>query len=264
MDRLADFVTSARFIGSLSLIIITMILVLLLNHTYKKYAEGKDLSDVKTTAFVRSIFRTIKYVILFIAVFALLQINGLNISSIVAGVGVVGAVVGLAMQDLIKDIIMGFHIVNDHAFAVGDAIRYNGDEGIVTSFTLVSTQMESVDTGDIVTICNRNFTQVSLACGMYDIDLPLSYEDDKGHIAEVLTEVCEKIHAVRGISKASYLGIQRYDEYAIVYKIRFWCSPKNKWPLWRAAMTEVQKGLDDGGIEMPYRKIEVMNGTEGK
>lgn len=262
MDALADFVTSARFIGSITVVIISLICVLLINHVYKKYAAGRDLSDIKTTAFVRSIFRTVKYIIVFIAVFALLQINGLNISSIVAGVGVAGAVVGLAMQDLIKDIIMGFHIVNDHSFQIGDAIKYNGDEGIVTNFTLLSTQMESVDTGDMVTICNRNFSQVSLACGIYDIDLPLSYEEDKDHIAEVMKGVCEKIHAVRGISKASYLGIQRYDEYAVIYKIRFWCSPKNKWSLWRAAMSEVQKGLDDAGMKIPYRTIEVMNGKE--
>ena len=264
MAKLTDFITSAQFVGSMSLIIIAAICILLINHIYKKYAAGKDLSEVRTTAFVRSIFRAVKYVIIFITIFALLQVNGLNISSIVAGVGVVGAVVGLAMQDLIKDIIMGFHIINDHSFKIGDAIKFNGDEGIVTSFTLLSTQMESVDTGDTVTICNRNFSQVSLACGIYDIDLPFSYDEDRERIAEVLTGISKKIHAVRGITDAKYLGIQRYDEYGVIYKLRFKCSPKNKWPLWRAAMSEVQKGIDESGLKMPYRTIEVRNGDPGR
>ena len=41
---------------------------------------------------------------------------------------------------------MGMHIINDKAFKVGDVIKIDDDEGIVTLFTLQTTQYTSLNT----------------------------------------------------------------------------------------------------------------------
>ena len=86
----------------------------------------------------------------------------------------------MAMQDVFKDVLMGMHIINDKAFKVGDVIKIDDDEGIVTLFTLQTTQYTSLNTGDNVTICNRNITKVGITNGVYDIDIGLRYDEGSG------------------------------------------------------------------------------------
>ena len=54
-----------------------------------------------------------------IATLFVLQLLGFNVSSVIAGVGIVSAIVGLSLQDALKDIIMGFNIIIDSYFSVG-------------------------------------------------------------------------------------------------------------------------------------------------
>ena len=55
------------------------------------------------------------------------------------------------------------------------------------------------------------------------------------------------------------MGVQRFDSSAVIYKIRFKCSPAEKWPVWRKAMTELQKVVVDTGLEIPFQQIDVHN-----
>ena len=95
------------------------------------------------------------YVIIVITVLLILQINGINVSSLLAGVGIMGAVIGLAIQDWLKDIIRGTSILSDNYFSVGDIIRYNGIEGKVVVIGLKTTKIQELKTGYIKSIANR-------------------------------------------------------------------------------------------------------------
>ena len=63
--------------------------------------------------------------------FIILQINGVNVSSIIAGVGVVSVIIGLALQDALKDIIMGVNVLVDDYFSLGDIVKLDDIEGKV-------------------------------------------------------------------------------------------------------------------------------------
>ena len=107
----------------------------IIEHGHRIYLK-KTNNTVQMNAIVRSTFRLIKTTAWLIALLAVLEVNNIRITSIIAGVGVAGAVFGMAMQDVFKDVLMGMHIINDKSFKVGDVIKIDGDEGIVTLFTL--------------------------------------------------------------------------------------------------------------------------------
>ena len=250
-------------INSITLIIITFVVFRMIGHAVKLYFKLHD-TDVKTRAVIMSLVKVAKFIIGLLAVLALLEINGIKVTSIVAGVGVAGAVFGLAMQDMFKDVLMGFHIISDHSLSIGEVVRIGQYEGVVMSFTLTTTQLRDVNTGSVVTICNRDISTIEKVCGMYDIEVPLSYDEDPGRVAEVLTGVSDEIRKTEGIETSEYLGIQRYDSSAVVYKVRFTCRPADKWPMWRAAMKELQKGLNAAGLEPPYTQVDVHDVRGGK
>ena len=80
---------------------------------------------------LRVALNVLRYLLLLVTILLILQINGINVTSLVAGLGIVSAVVGLALQDILKDVIMGLHILSGRFFSVGDAVRYGIMEGIV-------------------------------------------------------------------------------------------------------------------------------------
>ena len=252
-----EYFTSAAFRTTVGFTAAVAVLVLVLNHLSKRYQNKIDPKDIRTRAFVRSIFNFIKGIIVLIGVFAVLQANGIQVTSMITGVGLVSVIGGLALQDMFKDIIMGLHIVNDHSIVVGEVVKINGTEGIVIGFSLLTTILRSIDTGDTVIMCNRNITEVAKSCGVYDINLNLAYTEDPEHVRDVLTKAAAEISENKGISRAEYLGIQDYAASAVVYKVRFYCSPKIHWQMWRAAMAVIQKHVIASGLVIPYPQYDV-------
>ena len=239
MDIIVKMVTSVQFISSIVIILVTIIATLVIEHTHKLYVK-KTNNTVQMNAIVRSTFRLMKTVTWIIAALAVLEVNNIRV-------------------------LMGMHIINDKAFKVGDVIKIDDDEGIVTLFTLQTTQYTSLNTGDNVTICNRNITKVGITNGVYDIDIGLRYDEDPEHVREVLTDCAKKIKAIKGIKNSEYLAVQSFDATSAIYRIRYWCKPKDKWVTRRAAMGVLQKCLLESDIVLPYSQLDVhVNDSDGK
>ena len=250
MDIFIKMVTSAQFISSAVIIAIAIATTIVIEHAHKIYVN-KTNNSMQMNAIVKSTFRMIKTVTWIIAILAVLEFNNIRVTSIIAGVGVAGAIFGMAMQDVFKDILMGMHIGNNKAFKVGDVIKLDDDEGIVTLFTLQTTQYTSINSGDHVTVCNRNINKVGVSSGVYDIDIGLRYDEDPEHVREILTDCAKQIKEIKGIKNAEYLAIQNFEASSVTYRIRFWCKPKDKWAMRRAAMGVLQKCIIESDIALP-------------
>ncbi len=256
METALELVASKQIIISILMILAAIVISRLISRSYKIYIKNTD-KDIKTYAFVRGLFEAGKLSVWFLIVLAVLEINNINITSIVAGVGVAGAIFGFAMQDLIKDILMGIHIVNNHAFHVGDVIVVDGDKGVVTMFTLNMTQYTSLLTEDKVTICNRDISKVALAGTMLDIDVPLGYNVDPDLAREVLIPCVDRIAGLEGVKDAEYLGTNSFEASAVLYRIRLHANPMLHYKLRRSALAEVQRTLIKAGLEIPFNQLDV-------
>ena len=94
----------------------------------------KSTSKIKTKrgATISTIIRhIIKYAIAIIVVISILNVLGINVTSMLAGVGIIGVVVGLSLQDIMKDYLVGFSIVFEEQYDVGDYVEINGHSGII-------------------------------------------------------------------------------------------------------------------------------------
>lgn len=69
-------------------------------------------------------------IIIFVAL-AILSLYGINVKSILAGVGITAAIVGLACQDIAKDLLAGIFIVAEDQYEIGDTIEIDGFMGEV-------------------------------------------------------------------------------------------------------------------------------------
>jgi small-conductance mechanosensitive channel len=86
---------------------------------------------------------------------------GINITSLVAGLGIGGVAFALAMQNILKDLFSSFTIYFDRPFIVGDHIIVGNDEGVVRNIGVKSTRLKSVS-GEELIISNQELTSARI------------------------------------------------------------------------------------------------------
>ena len=84
-----------------------------------------------------------------------LVIWGVDVTGIVASLGILTLIIGLGCQSLIQDVVSGLFIVFDDYFSVGDMVIIDGFRGYVSEIGLRSVKIDD-RVGDIKTITNSN------------------------------------------------------------------------------------------------------------
>ena len=147
---MSKFIQSEKFfmpiiyigVGVLIYMLIAKVITDLSRINIKHVGKGSGIDKRKVT--VVNLFKNIiKYVIAIIVIILILNLYGINTTSIIASLGVAGVVVGLAFQDIVKDFLAGIFIIFDNAYAVGDWVEINGFKGEVISLGLKTTKVKA-------------------------------------------------------------------------------------------------------------------------
>lgn len=110
----------------------------------------QKLEDLFSKALVIWLTRSIKYLIIFLGVVAVLEIWGIKIGPIIAGLGLFGVAVALGAQDLFKNLISGILIISEKRFQLGDVIEVPGQAmGTVELIGFRTTLIRQFDTTSI-------------------------------------------------------------------------------------------------------------------
>ena len=249
------------------IILVTFVLeklILMIIKRVFKINEKNTKLDKRRLLTISSILKSItKYSLWIIAILAILTVYGVNTAAIITGLGVVSLVIGLAFQDILKDVLVGITILFDNQFAVGDVVKIDDFTGTVISIGLKSTRIQAY-TGEIEIISNRNISKVinySLDKTLAIVDLPVSYESDLDKVEKALkvsvATLKEKIPQL--LDDAQILGVESLDDSAVIYRITGKCKPAAHFAVQRMMRRELKQSMDKAGIKIPYMQIEVHN-----
>jgi len=120
------------------------------------------LEKIFTKALVLWIIRSLKYLIIFLGIVAVLEVWGIKIGPVIAGLGLFGVAVALGAQDLFKNLISGIMILLEKRFHIGDVINVPGHtEGTVEHIGFRSTLIRKFDSTPI-TIPNYIFAEAPI------------------------------------------------------------------------------------------------------
>lgn len=220
-----------RVFGSILTIVISVIIYKIITYIIIKNIESKSFkvsSNKRAQTYIKLIKSIARYTILIICILILLQINGINITSMVAGVGIISIILGFAIQDALKDIIKGFDIISDSYYQVGDVIKFEDITGKVLSIGLKPTKLEDVNTFNIISISNRKIEQVEVVSNLINIDVPISYELKVENAEEAIKKIVGEISKDRDIDNCEYRGINDLADSSIKYQIKVYCNPAKK------------------------------------
>ncbi len=126
-----------------------------------EHRAGDD-DTLTTLGSAVGIIRLLVTVVCFaIAILLILDNLGVNITGLVAGLGVGGIAIGLAAQGIFADLFAALSIIFDKPFRRGDAVRWDQTSGTVESIGLKTTRVRAL-TGEEVVISNTNLLNKEL------------------------------------------------------------------------------------------------------
>ncbi len=239
------------------IVLVAFAVVFILLGTAKKKAIGKIYAGEESAKITRAVVVLLRAAVIIFAFLVVSQINGINIGSAIAGFGILSAVIGLALQDLLKDVIMGVHIISDKFYTVGDVVEYNGIEGIVVGFTVAATKIEALNDHSEITVCNRNISEIRKIKDDFFIDLPLSYEEDIEKTETLCKSISEKAKKLEGVKNCIFQGTESFGSSAVLYRFLVSCNPQKKDIIKRKVLFMIQKELSSNKIFIPYEKLDV-------
>ena len=122
----------------------------------------KKFEEQLTTALIDWTLKGLKILVIIIGIVAVLELWGIKVGPIIAGLGLLGVAVALGAQDLFKNLISGIMILMERRFKIGDVIHIAGEaEGIVEQIGFRSTLIRQFDS-NLVMVPNFKFAEQSV------------------------------------------------------------------------------------------------------
>lgn len=204
-----------------------------------------------------------KYVILLLIVLATLATYGVDITSVLAGLGIATAVIGLAFQDMAKDIIAGISIVAQGLFEVGDIVEIDGFKGKVLSLGLKTTRIQNWK-GPVKIVTNRNIGEVINYSRTYStaiVDIKASYDHPTEKVVEALEAVKKKLDGTleKATEEMKVWGVMELGEDGVEYRISVKTEPSEHFEIQRIIKKEIRSEFTKRKIKIPYKQIVIHN-----
>ena len=133
-----------------------------LANSVKPIFEALSTSSWLTASMQMWLERASKFIVWVIGIAIILDIFGIQIGPLVAGLGLFSVAVALGAQDFFKNLISGILIIGEHRFQPGDRIEVSGQlHGIVETIGFRSTVIRTFDTAPMV-IPNKDLSDVKV------------------------------------------------------------------------------------------------------
>lgn len=260
---MSEKILKKEIIVPILIVLISAILYFLITKIIGKFYQTKfaHRNDKKRETIKGLINNIIKYFIIIVDLAMILEVYGIDTKSLIASLGVVSLVAGLALQDVLKDFIVGISILLEEQYAIGDTVEIGGFKGTIVKFGLRATHIKAY-TGETKIIANRNITELinyNMANSIAVVDIMFSYESDLLHAKEVITNLCEEV-AKETNATIECLGVDDLADNGVVIKVAITTKYEEKFSIARKFKEKVKLKFDEEGIEIPYPQVVVHNG----
>src|ERR1039458_860936 len=188
--------------------------------------RGGRRSEVRTMAGV--IRATGLAIIGVIALLQALDSMGFNLAPLLASAGVAGIAIGLAAQNIVKDMFNGMLFLVEDQFNVGDTVRLAGLTGVVESMTLRKTMVRDGD-GTLYIIPNSQITTVanlSADFSVATVNVSVDFSAHPDEVTKLLKQIAMEIrnsdefkHVILGDPQV--LGVDAVKGSQVIFPVVF-------------------------------------------
>jgi small conductance mechanosensitive channel len=194
----------------------------------------------------------------------IIGVFGLKPTDILAGGALLGGVLALIFQNLLRDWVAGAFILTEDQFALGDVIRANGVEGTVAAFNLRSTQLRTL-TGAWITIPNGSIQQVvnlSHYWSKAEVQIPLATSTDLSQASALILKTLERVCSSpawrsKVLEPPQLLGLERFNATSATLRFLVKTQPGEQAALQRALRKAILTDLQDAHISLALPRLQI-------
>jgi MscS family membrane protein len=222
-------------------------------NTFAKKTKSK-VDDVILPLF----HKASKVVFVIVAILWVLSIWEINITPYLAGAGIIGLVLGFALQDSLKNILGGVSLALDNNFNIGDAVRLeSGDLGTIKDLGLRSTRMLTYD-NEVIFIPNGQLANMRIHNYVKPdkrirkiVEFSVGYGSEPEKVKQIVLQTLKNIKEVHGDPYMDVIMTEMGDS-GLKFQARFWADWENAYAKWIEATEKIYLALNKAGIEIPF------------
>ena len=243
-------------------IIIVVISIKIANFVKRLTKKAMDKPGVQLSKLLkRMILLIVRNGILAIGILIGLAQIGISLGPLLAGLGVIGFIVGFALQDTLSNFAAGMLILVYRPFDVEDLVEVVGVSGKVNHMSLVNTTILTLDNqtiiipngkiwGDVIkNVTAQNIRRVDLMVG-------ISYTDDIPKTEKVLKEIIESHDAVLS-DPEPLIRLHELGDSSVNFKVMPWVKTDDYWETYWSLTRAVKMRFDEEGISIPFPQRDV-------
>lgn len=255
-DKLVAYVP--RLVSAILLILLFWIITKVI-----KKMLATALEKTKIAPEVRSLLvRFVKYGVVIIAALTVADQLGINITSLIAGVGIAGLALSFAAQDTIANVISGIALIIDRPFVQGDWIAIGDLHATVTDIRLRSTVLTTFD-NEVVVVPNKQLARERVVNYTLTpkirvrVPVGIAYKEDIGKARQVMLETVKGDGRIME-SPAPMVLVTSLGDSSVNLEMRFWIEESvMKFSMMWEYIEKVKIALDSAGIEIPYPHMQL-------
>jgi len=242
----------------------------IIKQTTAQRMKGKLGEEIKKRSNTLSsvLIKTSLTIIVIFALFTILPEFGINITAMLAGLGVIGIAVGFGAQTLIKDYLSGLFIILEDPYDVGDVVRVGGIAGLVEEIGLRRTILRDLD-GIVHSVPNSEIKTASNFTKGYsrvNLNISVAYGEDLDRVINVINRVCKEMAEdpkwkADFVTTPQVLRVDNLGDSGIDIKILGDTKPIRQWDVMGELRLRLKRTFDAEEIEIPWPHTKVYFGN---
>jgi len=233
--------------------VVMRVLLRLLDRTFQRLEVEKSLYT-----FARAALRVVLWLITLCVV---LGYMGIEMTSLIAVLSVLGLALSLAIQGTLANLAGGIQLLVSKPFKAEDYIDAGAVSGTVVEVGLVYTRLRTVD-NKIISIPNGTVSGQTITNyntqpqRRVDLQFYASYSDPPAKVSACIRAVAEA-HPKALKEPEPFVRLSGYKDSSIEYTLRLWCKTADYWELYFDLLEQIGAAFGREGIEMTYQHLNV-------
>lgn len=252
-----EHITASNIFSAVLSVVISLVLIKILTRVLER-ALGRSKLDPPLQTLLRTV---LKGALWSVAAIIVLGCLGIEVTSLVAVLSVVGLAFSLALQNFLSNVAGGMQLLASHPFAVGDFVDAGGCSGTVAEIGMFYTKLTTPDNKLVQlpnsTIVSANITNFSAQpTRRVELTVSASYDAPTEQVLALLSRMASD-HPLVLDDPAPMVHVDSYGDSAVGYVLRAWCANADYWTVYYDLMDGFKPAFDNAGIEMTYPHVNV-------
>jgi len=259
VEQITAFVTQwgLKVVGALAVLVLGRMVAGIIRRAVRRGLERAEV-DATLRPFLAGL---VYYLSLTVVLIAVLNLFGVQTTSLIAILGAAGLAIGLALQGTLSNFASGVMLLVFRPFKVGDYVEAAGTAGSVVQVGVFNSTLKSPDNVLIVVPNSQIYGQTiknynGFETRRLDMEMGISYDDDIGVAMKTIGSILEADARVLK-EPAPVIAVGDLGDSSVNLVVRPWCQGSDYWALKWDLTRRMKEDLEKAGCSIPYPQRDV-------